>query len=277
MMLASACFATMAAMIKTIGPEIPLPQLVFLRCILSVPLLILFIMSQGRPLLVKAKKVLVLRTMFGMTAMHGFFYALTHMALADCVFIGRAQPLLLALFAPYILKEKTPPVAWIAILTGLFGVAFIMQPGGQWNWAAFVALGSAAASAGAHLLVRRLNRTDYPMVIVFNFTLLTAIFTGLWSIPNFVALQGREWLLILGVALFASLGQILMTSAYRLDRAPAVGAASYSSVILSVVYGYFFWGEVPSPAAWFGGGLIVAGGIILVVSRLRVQEPTTTP
>jgi drug/metabolite transporter (DMT)-like permease len=82
-----------------------------------------------------------------------------------------------------------------------------------------------------------------------------------------------QWLLIAGVALFASLGQILMTSAYRHDRAPAVAAASYSSVILSVVYGYFFWGETPNPLAWLGGVLIIAGGVLLVKSRHGVSEP----
>lgn len=166
MMLASASFATMSAMVKTIGPVIPLPQMVFLRCILAIPVLLFVLIVQERPLVVKARKVIMLRTLFGMTAMHGFFYALTHMPLADCVFIGRAQPLLLALLAPYALGEKTPRAAWLAIATGMAGAALVMRPGGQWSLAALVMLGSATASAGAHLLVRRLNRTDFPLVIV---------------------------------------------------------------------------------------------------------------
>ena len=56
-------------------------------------------------------------------------------------------------------------------------------------------------------------------------------------------------------------------------RAPAVAAASYSSVILSVVYGYFFWGELPMPIAFVGAALIVVGGILLVFARWRVSEP----
>lgn len=276
MMLASASFATMAAMVKAIGPDVPLSQMVFLRCTLSIPVLLFFIISQGRPLLVTAKKALLIRTMLGMTAMYGFFYALTHMALADCVFIGRAQPLLLALFAPYVLRERTPRIAWIAIVTGLAGVALIMRPEAGWSFASFVALGSAATSAGAHLLVRRLNRTDYPMVIVFNFTVLIAFITSFWAVPSFFSLPWNNWRLIIGVAVFASLGQILMTSAYRRDRAPAVAAASYSSVVLSVIYGYFFWGEVPPLMAWFGGGLIVIGGMALLASRLMISEPASS-
>lgn len=275
MLLASASFATMAAMIKAIGPEIPLSQLIFLRCLLAAPVFFVIIITQGMPALVKARKVLVGRTLLGMTAMYCFFYALTHMPLADCIFIGRSQPLLLALFAPYVLGEKTPKAAWFAIITGLAGVMIIMNPSANWSFAAWMALGGAATSAGAHLLVRRLNRTDYPLVIVFNFIVITGFITAFWALPNFVPLSKTQWLLITGVALFASLGQMLMTSAYRRDRAPAVAAASYSSVILSVVYGYFLWHEIPHPLAWIGGVLIIAGGMLLVKSRFRMKEPAT--
>ena len=47
MLLSSASFATMSAMIKGIGPEIPLTQLVFLRCIIAVPILFACIVSQN--------------------------------------------------------------------------------------------------------------------------------------------------------------------------------------------------------------------------------------
>jgi drug/metabolite transporter (DMT)-like permease len=274
MLLASASFATMAAMIKAIGPELPISQLVFLRCAIAAPFLLGVLLCRRQPLIVQARKLLLARTLLGVMAMHCFFYALTHMELASSIFIGRTQPLILALLAPVFLKEKAPPSAWLAIFTGLAGVALIMNPSAQWSMAALVALGGAAFSAGVHILIRRLNRTDQPMVIVFNFTVLTGLATGLWSLPGFVMLAGHQWLLIIGVALFASLGQILMTSAYRHDRAPVIAAASYSSVVLSVIYGYFFWGEVPQPTAWLGGLLIIGGGLLLVSSRYRVSEPT---
>jgi drug/metabolite transporter (DMT)-like permease len=142
-----------------------------------------------------------------------------------------------------------------------------------WPAAAWVALGASAASAGAHLRVRRLNRTDHPLVIVFNFTTLTGLITVFKALPGFVPLAQTQWVLIVGVAVFASLGQLFMTSAYGKDRAPAVAAASYSSVLLSIVYGYLFWDEIPHPLAWVGGGLIVLGGLLLLKSRFKVSEP----
>ncbi|HIJ79031.1 MAG: DMT family transporter [Desulfobulbaceae bacterium] len=273
MLLASASFATMAALIKGIGPEVPLSQLIFLRCWLALPVLLGVLVAKGMPVMIRARQVLIWRTALGMAAMHCFFYALTHMPLADAVFIGRAQPLLLALLAPVMIGEHAPKSAWLAIGTGLVGVALIMNPSLHWSLAAWVALAGAAFSAGAHLLVRRLNRTDAPLVIVFNFLVLTGLVTSTWVVPSFVAMSAGQWLFTGGVALFASLGQLLMTEAYRRDRAPAVAAAAYSSVILSVLYGYLFWGELPLPIAFGGAGLIVAGGLLLVLVRWRVSEP----
>jgi drug/metabolite transporter (DMT)-like permease len=273
MLLASASFATMSAMLKGIGPTVPLTQLVFLRCIMAVPFLFAWVICQERPVVVRAKRLLLVRTILGMTAMYGYFYALTHMPLADCIFIGRTNPLLLALFAPLVLGETTPPAAWIAISTGVIGVALIMKPAMAWPVAAWVALGASAIAAAAQLTVRRLNRTDHPLVIVFNFTLLTGLLTACKALPEFVSMNRQQWLLIIGVAVFASLGQLLMTAAYGRDRAPAVAAASYSSVVLSVVYGYLFWKEVPQPLAWWGGGLIIVGGLLLLKSRYKISEP----
>ncbi len=275
MLLASAGFTTMAALIKAVGTDIPLLQLVFLRSVLSIPILFIVIVAQGKPLAVKAKKVLVVRSFFGLGAMACYFYALTHMPLAECVLIGRTQPLLLALLAPIMVGESTPRAAWFAIAAGIAGTAIIMKPAMAWPLAAWVALAAAGAAALAQLLVRRLNRTDHPLTIVFNFLLVTAVITAFGALPRFTTMNGRQWLLVAGVAFFASTGQLLMTFAYRYDKAPVVASAGYSSIILSVCYGYLFWDELPPPMAWLGGLLIVIGGTLLVRSRLNNPDLKT--
>ncbi|MDA3833982.1 MAG: EamA family transporter, partial [Spirochaetales bacterium] len=96
MLLASASFATMAALVKGLGNTIPIAQLMFLRCIIPLPFFIIIMKRKKIALVVKAKKLLLARAVFGAAAMACFYYALTHMPLADCVFLGRSQPLLLA-------------------------------------------------------------------------------------------------------------------------------------------------------------------------------------
>ena len=269
MFSASTCFVTMSTLVKTMGDSLPLAELMFLRCLLAIPFLLAALVKRGKPLIARAWNVLLLRTFFGTVAMFCFYYALTHMPLADCVFLGRTQPLLLTLAAPFIVGERAPKEAWVAILCGLSGSLIIMRPGLAWSGAAWVALLAAATAAIAHLLVRKLSRTDDPGVIVFNFTALLAIASGVLCSQSFQVPTLRQWGLIAGISLLASSGQYLLTMAYGYDKAPAIAASSYASVVLSVIYGYFFWGEVPTPSTWIGGGCIVSGGIWLVYCRLK--------
>lgn len=265
MLCASACLATMSALIKHLGNGLPITELMFLRCLVALPILLGIVLHGAKPLVVKARGTLFARSLFGTFAMYCFYYALTHMPLADCIFIGRTQPLLLALLAPLVVGEKSPRLAWISIGLGLVGTACVIKPSMAWSNGAWAALAGACAAAMAHLLIRKLNRTDNPTVIVFNFTFLLAFYSGIASLHNFVSPTPVQWLHILAISAFASAGQYLLTKAYSLDRAPLVAAASYSSVILSIIYGYFFWGETVSGFSLFGAALIIAGGLILFI------------
>ena len=268
MLIASVCFATMAAMIKGIGSSLPIPEIIFFRSILPLPFFLGALWLQKKKLVVTAWKTLLLRSLFGFLAITGFYYALAHIPLAMSVFLGKTQPLILAVLAPWIVGEKTSRSVWFAIGTGLAGIVLILDPSLGWTAAAWASIGAATASAIAHLLVRKLNRTDDPATIVTNFFIVTALLGSLWMGPSFIMPDLDQWLLLGGVALFSTIGQYLMTLAYRMEYAPVVAAASYSSIVFSVLYGYFFWNEIPPSSAWAGGFLIVAGSFILLRSRI---------
>ena len=268
MLIASACFATMAAMIKGIGSSLPIPEIILFRSIMPLPFFFAFLWLRKKRFVVTAWKTLLLRGAFGFLAISGFYYALTHIPLAVSVFLGKTQPLILAVLAPWVVKEKPNASVWIAIGTGLAGIVLILDPSLGWVTAAWASIGAATASAIAHLLVRRLNRTDDPATIVTNFFVMTAVLSSLWMGKSFIMPTHEGWLLLVGVAFFSTIGQYLMTLAYRMDYAPVVAAASYTSIIFSIVYGYLFWNEIPPASAWAGGALIVAGSFILLRSRL---------
>lgn len=266
----------MAALIKTLGQNLPVTELMFLRSFIALPVLFGLVVHGGHPLLVRGWKKLLLRTMFGTTAMFCFYYALTHMPLADCVFIGRTQPLFLTLMAPFLVGEHGRKNVWIAIGLGLAGTAMIMRPQASWTLASWVALAAAFLAALAHLMVRQLIRTDATPVIVFNFTCLLCLLSGLASLSSFTAPSIDQWLLLFGVAGFASLGQYLLTKAYRRGQAPTVAAASYASVALSIVYGYFFWNEIPLLTSILGALLIVSGGLYLMITNFRTEYASSS-
>ncbi len=266
MFCASACFVSMSALVKALAGDLPLPELMFFRSVITLPLLVGILLYRGRPLLTTNLPLLLLRTLFGGLAMFGFYFALSTIPLADCVFIGRTQPIILALLAPALVQERADRMVWLAILLGLAGSLLVMAPDGQVHPGSVVAFLAALFSALAHLMVRLLGRSNDPDVIVFNFTFLLALLSGAGSLPAFTMPSTRHWPLLFGISLFATGGQYLMTLAYSLEKAPKIAAASYSSVFLSILYGWFFWQETVSPVKLTGGLCIVCGGYLLIRS-----------
>lgn len=273
---ASLSFGTMAALIKALGKDVPVVQVVFLRSLLSFPFLLWICRRQRLSLKIHTPAWIWRRTLFGLFAMGLYFYALTHMPLGECIFIGRSQPLILALLAPWMVKELPTRASFVSLLLGLLGVALITRPALRWGWASLAALGAAFFSSLAHLYIRKLNATDHPWVIVANFVGLSTVLTAPFALYVWHFLKPIQIVYLVGIALFASLGQIFMTHAYGKDKAPVVASATYISVLLALAYGYLFWREVPPLMSIFGGGLIVLGGLLLIWTRRGKFIPPAT-
>lgn len=73
MLGASACIATMSALVKAMGQSLPLTELMFLRCLIALPFLLLVVLRKSQPLIPKAWKVLLIRSFFGTVGMFCFY------------------------------------------------------------------------------------------------------------------------------------------------------------------------------------------------------------
>jgi drug/metabolite transporter (DMT)-like permease len=274
MVLATAFFTTMGAFVKALGKGFPVLEANFFRGLVGVPILLAIVWRARLPIFVKSKTHMLLRSGFGTAAMFCYFYSLERLPLTDAVLIGRTLPVFMAILAPFLLKESATRSALLAIILGLTGAHLVLSPNlAVANRAGLVGLLGALFGSLAYIFIRRLHATDSTMVIVLDFTLFITVATGLLGLPSFVMPTPLQTLYLLGVGIFGTIGQILLTRALSRDRAPIVAAADYSSVVLAAVYGFLFWREIPSWNAIAGGVLIVASGLFLVLSRRGVYEP----
>lgn len=274
MILASFAFATMAAFVKAVGQRLPAIELVFLRCLLALPLMAVLLRSSGQPLRAVNRAGIGLRSVFGLFAMTLSFYGLARLDLVDQMMLSKTTPLWIAVLAPLVLSENANRVTWWAVAVSLIGSALVLRPSlAVGNLAGAAVLGGALASALAHMMLRRLSATDPSTTIVFWFCLVTAALTapfalvyGSWPTP-------QEWLLMAGVAVAATVGQLLMTHAYAVEEAPVVSASGYINVVFAMVLGLVFWREVPSLWSFAGGILIVCSGLVLALYTRRPAQP----
>jgi drug/metabolite transporter (DMT)-like permease len=202
-----------------------------------------------------------------------YLQALQTMPIADVTALFFIAPFLVAPLSRFVLGEHVPLSRWIAVAIAFAGVLVIVQPGtdafrpeGLW------CVAGALAAAVTALLARRLGGTE-PAAVTSFYTTIAFLLTG--AIP--VALlpghvldpTGWELLLAAAAGLLAGTAHFLIVLAYRRGEASLVAPFEYSALIVAIVLGYLFFGDVPTPPVWAGMALIVAAGILLARRSAR--------
>ncbi len=272
-MVASACcFAAMGAAVKTASATLGNSQIVFCRNLLSLLLLLPWCARGGvSGLATEHLGEHLVRGLFGLSAMYGFFYAIAHVRLADALLLNYTLPLFMPPIERLWLGERMSPRLLLPLGLGFLGILVILRPGtGVFQPVALWALVSALLGSVAQVGVRRLTATEPVARIVFYFAAIAtlvsagpALFT--WQTPTAGATLA---LLFCGVA--ATLGQLLLTRAYASAPAAWVGPFLYSSVVFAGLFDALIWGRSADALFVLGALLVIAAGVLTL--RLR-REP----
>jgi len=267
MVLAVGLFAVMDAMVKWLGESYAMPQLMFFRGLFAfVPLfLFMFRGSLGNILRVNDPMGHLIRCLVGIFSLACFFYAFTHMPLADAVAIGFAAPVFVTALSVPLLGEKVGPRRWTAVLVGFIGVLIMVQPGGgSLDSVALIMLAGTLCYALAMILVRKLSRTETSASIVFYFTLTATLLSGA-ALPFYWVTPGLEDLLwLIGLGLVGGTAQIVITLAFRYADVALVMPFEYSAMIWAALFGFMFWGEVPGLNIWVGVTIVILSGLYIL-------------
>ena len=119
---------------------------------------------------------LILRGVFGTTAMTLYFYAVENLTLGDATVLNKLSPFFVVVFAVLFLRERLPRYAIPALVCAFAGAILVVQP--QLDLRAMPAAAgvlSAAASGGAYTVVRSLKGKERPYTIVFYFALVATV------------------------------------------------------------------------------------------------------
>lgn len=144
-----------------------------------------------------------------------------------------------------------------------------------WNFNAFniytlFGIGGGFFSAAAYIVISRLAEKGFRSntEIVFYFQIFS-ILVGLSMAGNesWILPEGWDWFFVIGLGLFALSAQMFMTWAFQHVNSLVVSFLMYSEILFHVIFGWAFWDEIMAPASWFGGALIVAGSIMLMVFK----------
>ena len=199
-----------------------------------------------------------------------FLKALNNLSIGDAEFITYLAPVLVALLAPLLLKEKLEGITALALLLALGGM-FLISLTGQTAEASLNGTGiiyalTAAVSYAFLLIILKRLREDTPtLTITFYQTAVNAALLFPFCAFRYFPVSTRGWasLVILGTV-HTALAGLVYVYAVKKVKAQHVGIIAYLEPLSAMVFGLIFLGEQPGWQDIAGGILIIAAGVIVL-------------
>ncbi|MFA7281623.1 MAG: DMT family transporter [Sterolibacterium sp.] len=271
MIAASLLFACMGVCVKLGSVQFSAAELVFYRGLVALPFLYAYVRIAGLSLATPYWRIHVWRGLAGFFSIVLYFQAIAMIPLAMAVTLNYTSPLFLAAILVYWQRERISARLLLALAAGFLGVVFLLQPSWHSEQMAgdLLALVSAVTASFAYLNVRKLGELGEPeWRTVFYFSLIATlgglpwILVGNWNDQPLHAIDGRGWLLLLGVGGFGSLAQLCMTRAYKNGKTMVSASLTYSTVVFASLFGIWLWDERLPLVAQLGVALILISGIL---------------
>lgn len=276
--IASVCvFVAMASLIKATSDAVPPGQAVFFRSFFAMPVIVgWLIWRQEFPAGLRTKNPMghLWRGLVGTSAMGLTFAGLGLLPLPEVTAIGYAAPLLVVVFAAMFLGEDVRLFRLSMVAMGMAGVLIVLSPRFRVDAAdidvaqtlgAVVVLLGAVCAALAQVFVRKLVQTEGTAAIVFWFS-VTASALSLLTIPWGWVMPGpTEIAMLVGAGLLGGLGQILLTTSYRLADASLVAPFEYTSMLLALIVGFAVFDEVPTGTMLGGAAVVITAGVMIIL------------
>ena len=279
MFLSTLAFSLANVFVKQVA-HIPAMETVFFRCAVATTFCLIGLRRAKADPIGSNHLYLLLRGLFGTTALFFFFLTLQQMPLASAMTIQYLSPIFTTVIAIFVLSEKVKRAQWLFYALAFAGVLVIEQFDPRISLH-YLTLGivSAFCSGVAYNLVRSLRDKEHPLTVVLHFQLVGMIAGGVSLIFVWETPQGWDWLFLFLVGVFSQLGQIFLTNALQREAVAGVAIINYTGLVYALVIGWFIFGEVQGPMAIAGMLLVVIGVLSSVMygrrqSRLAAIEST---
>ena len=287
-------FSTQDAIIKSISHDYAVTLAMTLRCIVSLPLLLILVHLECGIAKLRSPLfwALIMRGGILLVAYTTYYMGLPALPLAEAIALFFAAPIIVTILSIPMLGEKVSGQSWAAIALGFIGVLVILQPGtALFNPAALFSLVSAATYALAMIIARKLGVSESATVMAFYQNAVYLI--GALSIAAFFVVMRidhlghpsldflvRAWswpksydFFLMGICgAIAAIAMSLLTNAYRMADANLVTVFEYTGMFWAPLWGFLFFNEIPRWTTITGLGLILIAGLISV--SLAAKQPS---
>ncbi|PSL14267.1 DMT family transporter [Shimia abyssi] len=277
MICSMAAFTFNDTLIKLLGPDVPLFQMLFLRGILASLLILGLARSLGRIRWSLPRRdwgLIMLRTIAEIGAAYFFISALFHMPIANVTAVLQILPLSVTLGGALFFGEN---VGWrraLAIAVGFCGMLLIVRPGpdgfDQYAIFALIAVGFVTLR---DLSTRKMSTDTPSLTVTLVASLGVTAFAGIASLGSeWVLMDGRQWALLSGAAVFILGGYLFSVLVMRVGEMSFVAPFRYSGLLWALVAGFVVFGDWPDAITLIGAVIVVSSGVFTLIRGRKVRQ-----
>lgn len=263
MLLGALAFAAMSTLVTGLSDACDWQLIAIIRTFLAMVFAAGLATASRVRLVVFRPATLWMRSLAGSMSLVCGFYSLTRLPTTEVLALTNMFPLWVALLSWPLLGTRPPRDVWPAVACGIVGVLLMHHldlSNGNYVW--LIALASSFFSAIALIGLHKLHKLD-PRAIVAHFSAVSLAFAiAAWFVfprrSEPLSLGLDQLLMLLGVGVTATIGQIFLTKAFAAGSPGRVSVVGLSQVGFGLILELIFFQRT------YSAPMIV--GIILVLA-----------
>lgn len=266
-------FTIMVALIKDIGDEIPVVQILFIRqLVMAITVSPLLIHNFPEVFRTRYPVLHGARVLLALCAMTMGFTAVVHLPLAEATALGFSKTMFVTILAVIALHEIAGARRWIVVFVGFLGVLVMLRPTvAPLDIYALMALVSAMMAGAVMVIIRKVSQHDRPVTILSIQAIFVGLLMGLpcallWVTPNV-----EQMMILAAIGLTSVVGQYCNIRGFKSGEASAVAPMEYMRLVFAVIFGLVFFAELPD-AVTLVGALMIAGSSLYAI---RAEQRST--
>jgi len=212
-------------------------------------------------------KTLFLISLFTLGSWHCFLSALSGLSVFEVGAMSLLSPVVMAVLAMLILRERPSPWVWPAIGLGIVGGWLMVNVEWQgWSsgyYHAFM-LGALLFSSLRWITVKYAGESVHASAMIFWEPIMVLLAMG--SIIDLADLWNKMTPMLFGSAVLLFLSRQCLVRSYQtpVTSATSISALIYTKVGWTLLFGYLFWGSLPEPLEWLGVLFILLSSWMIV-------------
>lgn len=245
-----------------------LVQFVFIRSGIAIVIMLAVAPRFGGLKVLRSKEIgwHIVRSLFAIGAMFGFFYGLARMPLVNALTLGYTAPLIVTALSAIFLGDDVGWRRWTAVVVGFVGVLVMLRPGhGELTFAAIAVLVAAFCYACQAITARRLGGTESTLSLTFYVVIGPLVVSCVFfDAESWLAPDLTDWILLIGAASCSVLAWIGFVNGYRAVSPAVLAPLEYLALVAGAIAGFLIWDEVPDKWVVVGAMIIMASGLFVV-------------